>query len=76
MPGAVAVGVLRLLLMPVILIGERLVSHPVHQGAAFVAVLAAGALYAVGALAAHLRSWRRGRARAGSPAAWSRSSTS
>jgi two-component system NarL family sensor kinase len=57
--GERAVALLRLAALPVILVGEQLVSHPELGGEVFDWLLALGSVYAVAALLAAYRDWGR-----------------
>jgi two-component system, NarL family, sensor kinase len=57
--GEVAVALLRVLLIPILLVGERLVSHPTDLSGPFAFILAAGAGYALVLLVVHARQMRR-----------------
>jgi two-component system NarL family sensor kinase len=57
--GAVALALLRVLLLPILLVGERLVPHPTDLSGPFGLILAAGAVYALALLIVHARQIRR-----------------
>jgi two-component system, NarL family, sensor kinase len=57
--GAVALALLRVLLLPILLVGERLVPHPTDLSGPFGLILAAGAVYALALLIVHSRQMRR-----------------
>ena len=59
--GEVAVALLRVLLIPILLVGERLVPHPTDLSGPFGLILAAGAVYALVLLVVHAAQLRRGR---------------
>ena len=51
--GAVALALLRVLLLPILLVGELLVPHPTDLSGSFGLILAAGAIYALALLIVH-----------------------
>ncbi|HEX5925129.1 MAG TPA: ATP-binding protein [Baekduia sp.] len=59
--GEAAVALLRVLLIPIIFVGERQVAHPTDRSGAFGYLLVAGAVYALVLLAAMAVRHRRGR---------------
>jgi two-component system NarL family sensor kinase len=63
--GAIAVGLLRLLILPIVLAGALLVPHSPDRSGPFAFVLAGGAIYAAALLAVHVSRLRRGGAARG-----------
>lgn len=57
--GAVALALLRVLLLPILLVGELLVPHPTDLSGPFGLILAAGAVYALALLIVHSGQMRR-----------------
>jgi two-component system NarL family sensor kinase len=60
-PAELAVALLRVLLIPVVVVGERRIAHPGGHSGAFASVVLAGSMYALVLLGGAVRRWRHDR---------------